>query len=154
LSDALTTALRLTAHELQGLVVGQHDVEGVTVLGAKTQIVHVLMNMLVNAMHAVSDPALGRPPRVEVRCGVRADGRLEVAVLDNGIGVAPGDLPRLMDPFFTTKTPDKGTGLGLSISRTIVKNHGGDVSITSEHGKWTRVAFDLCPAPICPKVTV
>lgn len=155
LSDALTTALRLTAHELQGLVVGQHGIEGVTVLGAKTQIVHVLMNMLVNAMHAVSDPALGRPPRVEVRCcGPRQDGRLEVAVLDNGIGVAPGDLPRLMDPFFTTKTPDKGTGLGLSISRTIVKNHGGDISITSEHGKWTRVAFDLCPARIRPKVTV
>ncbi|HEV2294510.1 MAG TPA: ATP-binding protein [Tepidisphaeraceae bacterium] len=153
ISDALTTALRLTAHELQGLIIGQHGIEGVTVLGARTQIVHVLMNMLINAMHAVSGPALGRPPRVEVRCGYRPDGRLEIAILDNGVGVAPADLPRLLDPFFTTKSPDKGTGLGLSICETIVKNHGGEINITSEHGKWTRVAFDLPAGPIHSKVS-
>jgi two-component system sensor histidine kinase PhcS len=104
-------------------------------------------------MHAVSDPKLGRPPRVEVRCGTRADGRVEVAVLDNGSGVKAEDLPRLMDPFFTTKDPDKGTGLGLSICNTIVKNHGGAITITSELGKWTRVAFDLPKAPTYSKVT-
>jgi two-component system sensor histidine kinase PhcS len=152
LSDAMTTALRLTAHELQGLVVGQHDIEGQVCLGAKTQIVHVLMNMLVNAMHAVSDRDLGRPPRVEVRCGKRPDGRLEIAVLDNGTGVKPEYMAKLLDPFFTTKAPEKGTGLGLSICNTIVKNHGGEISITSEDGKWTRVAFDLPLAEMNTKV--
>jgi two-component system sensor histidine kinase PhcS len=152
LSEALTTALRLTAHELQGLVVGQHGVEGLTLVGSKTQVVHVLMNTLVNAMHAVADPKLGRPPRVEVRCAPRDDGRAEIAVMDNGTGVRPEDMPRLLEPFFTTKEPGKGTGLGLSICNTIVKNHGGEVHITSEHGKWTRVAFDLPMAPVHSKV--
>jgi signal transduction histidine kinase len=124
------------------------------VVGARTQIVHVLMNMLVNGMHAVSDPALGRPPRVEVRCERRADGRLEIAVLDNGTGVKPEHLSKLTEPFFTTKPADKGTGLGLSICRTIVKNHGGEIRITSEYGKWTRVAFDLAAADAYSKVTV
>lgn len=151
LSDALTSAIRLTAHEMQGLVIGQHGIEGVIVAGSKTQIVHVLMNMLVNAMHAVSGPNLGRPPRVEVRCAPRGDGRCEIAVADNGSGVAPADLPKLLDPFFTTKDPEKGTGLGLSICNTIVANHGGRIAITSEQGKWTRVAFDLPMVSSSPK---
>src|SRR3712207_1163755 len=131
LSEALTTALRLTAHELQGLVVGQHGIDGVTLVGSKTQVVHVLMNTIVNAMHAVATPGLGRPPQIDVHCTPRPDGRAEIAVTDNGTGVSEADLPRLLDPFFTTKEPGKGTGLGLSICNTVVKNHGGEIVITS-----------------------
>ena len=147
LADALTTALRLTAHELGTIEVVQSGVEGAVVLGAKTQVMHVLMNLLVNAGHAVSAPGLGRKPRIEVQCTTRDDGRMEIAVLDNGVGVRPDDLSKLLDPFFTTKGPGKGTGLGLSICHTIVQNHGGRIVVTSEHGQWTRVAFDLPVAP-------
>jgi two-component system sensor histidine kinase PhcS len=147
LSDALTTALRLTAHELGQIEVVQAGVRDTVVLGAKTQVMHVLMNLLVNAGHAVSVPGLGRTPRIEVRCTALGE-RMEVAVLDNGVGVRPADLPKLLDPFFTTKEPGKGTGLGLSICHTIVRNHGGKIVVTSEHGQWTRVAFDL---PIAPR---
>lgn len=68
---------------------------------------------------------------------------MEIAVRDNGCGVKAADLPRLLDPFFTTKDVGEGMGLGLSICHTIVKNHGGNINITTEEGQWTQVAFDL-----------
>ncbi len=145
-SEVLNAGLRLTAHELGDVVVEQEGVEGVTVLGAKTQIMHVLMNLLINSAHAVKEPGLGRMPKIQVQCRAVGD-RLEVSVWDNGVGVRAADLPRLLDPFFTTKEPGQGTGLGLSICHTIVENHGGKIVITSEHGSWTRVAFDLPMAP-------
>jgi two-component system sensor histidine kinase PhcS len=145
ISDALTTALLLTSHELNDIEVDQSSIADAVALGAKTQIVHVLMNLLVNSAHALKEKPLGRPPKISIQCAGRQD-RLEIAVMDNGAGVAPEHLPRLTEPFFTTKEPGKGTGLGLSICHTIVKNHGGEIAITSEKGAWTRVAFDL-PSP-------
>jgi len=64
-------------------------------------------------------------------------------VQDNGTGVKKDLLPKLFDPFFTTKDVGQGMGLGLSICHTIIKNHGGQISIESEEGQWTRVTFDL-----------
>ncbi len=148
LSEALTTALRLTAHEIGEIPIEQIGVAETRVLGSKTQIVHVLMNLVVNAVHALREKPTGREPRITIEC-VAKGGRTEIAVRDNGTGVAATDLHRLLEPFFTTKEPGKGTGLGLSICHTIVRNHGGDISITTDHASWTRVAFDLAAAPEC-----
>jgi two-component system NtrC family sensor kinase len=134
--------LRLTAHELGDIPIEQSGVDGVRVLGSKTQIVHVLMNLLMNSAHALKDKPLGRAPRITLECTPK-DERLAITVGDNGTGVAAADMPRLFEPFFTTKGPGKGTGLGLSICHTIISNHGGEISITSEHGLWARVTFDL-----------
>ena len=142
LAEAVTTALRLTAHEVKDVRVERRGVDGAVAVGGKSQIVHVLMNLLINAAHAVAAPNLGRTPRITVECLPRGDGRVELAVLDNGTGVDPAHLPKLLDPFFTTKDPGQGTGLGLSICHTIVTNHGGAIRVASEHGRWTRVAFD------------
>jgi two-component system sensor histidine kinase PhcS len=142
LDDALTTAKRLTAHELGTLPVESESLAGVTAIGAKTQVVHVFMNLLINSAHAVRPKDLGRAPKITVSAQVNG-GRITVSVRDNGVGIPKENLPRIFEPFFTTKQPGEGTGLGLSISHTIVKNHGGEMHVASELGQWTEVSFDL-----------
>jgi two-component system sensor histidine kinase PhcS len=147
-ADALTSALRLTAHELGNIPIDRDGVNGSKMVGTKTQLVHVFMNLLVNSAHALKTK--GESAQIKVYCTHRDDGRLQVSVRDNGVGVAPEDLPKLLDPFFTTKAPGEGMGLGLSICHTIVKNHGGAMQVKSEMGQWTEVSFDL---PLAPAVT-
>jgi two-component system sensor histidine kinase PhcS len=150
LEESLTTAKRLTAQELREIPVDSEGIKNCTALGAKTQLVHVFMNLLVNCAHALHAANLGREPKITVSA-VPQGARLRVSVRDNGTGVAPANLPRLFEPFFTTKDPGQGTGLGLSISHTIVKNHGGEMTIASELGQWTEVTFDL-PLPAVRRV--
>ena len=144
LDDVLTQALRLTAHELGTITVDRDGIKDRRAMGATVQISHVFMNLLVNSAHALKK-VTERTPLIKVYCTER-NGRLEVAVRDNGVGVARENLPKLLDPFFTTKAPGEGMGLGLSICHTIVKNHGGTMRVDSELGQWTEVAFDL-PLP-------
>lgn len=66
-----------------------------------------------------------------------------VEVVDTGAGIAPEHLPRVMEPFFTTKPEGKGTGLGLSICRRIVAEHHGTIDLTSEVGRGTTVRVVL-----------
>jgi len=68
---------------------------------------------------------------------------LEIAVIDNGIGIAPENIADIFDPFFTTKEPGKGTGLGLSISRKLVELLGGKISAESQWGKGSVFSFTL-----------
>jgi two-component system sensor histidine kinase PhcS len=110
--------------------------------GSKTQIVHVFMNLLVNAGHALQNKVAGRTPNITIATS-RKDGKVVVSVKDNGTGVKKADLPRLFEPFFTTKRIGEGTGLGLSICQTIISNHGGNMGVNSEEGQWTEVTFEL-----------
>ncbi len=64
-----------------------------------------------------------------------------IQIADNGPGIAKENLNRVFEPFFTTKPVGKGTGLGLSICYGIVKNMGGEITVTSEQGKGT--AFQI-----------
>ena len=145
LDETLTSALRLTTHELGTIPVDREEVGGARAMGAATQIVHVFMNLLVNSAHAVKSK--GEAGKIKVFC-TQENERVTVTVRDNGTGVKAADLPKLLDPFFTTKAPGEGMGLGLSICHTIVKNHGGTIRIKSEPGEWTEVTFDLPPAPV------
>jgi signal transduction histidine kinase len=142
INAALTTALRMASQELKDIEIDTTGVNGTKVVGDQNQIVHVLINLLVNSAHALRPAPAGRKPAISVASERRGD-RAAVLVRDNGTGVKPEDLPRLCEPFFTTKQVGQGTGLGLSICHTIVKNHGGNLEITSQHGEWTQVKFDL-----------
>lgn len=73
--------------------------------------------------------------------------KLSVFITDTGCGIANEHLKRVLDPFFTTKDPGKGTGLGLSIASSIIKQHKGNLQITSSIKKGTEVTLTL------PKIT-
>ena len=97
-----------------------------------TQINQVVMNLIVNAAHAIS-PGRGQ---ITLRTG-GADGQVWFSVSDTGSGIAPENLSRIFDPFFTTKPVGKGTGLGLSVTYGIVQTHGGRIEVDSEVGRGT-----------------
>jgi two-component system sensor histidine kinase PhcS len=69
--------------------------------------------------------------------------RLYIRVKDNGPGIAPENLSRVFEPFFTTREVGQGLGLGLSISYGVIERHGGTLSAESVLGEWTKMKFDL-----------
>jgi signal transduction histidine kinase len=101
-----------------------------------------LVNILANARHAIAarkDPPPGPDP-IRVTTAARGS-RLVIGVTDRGPGIAPDDLPRVFDPYFTTRRT--GTGLGLAISRNIIEGLGGTIAISSQLGQGTEVRIDL-----------
>nr|HEX4312507.1 ATP-binding protein [Kofleriaceae bacterium] len=102
-----------------------------------SQLRQCLVNLVRNATEAVSAKGKGK---VTLRTR-RADGRVAIEVEDDGVGIAPEVLPRLFDPFFSTK--DSGSGLGLALTQQIVKDHGGDLAVASEVGRGTTFTLNL-----------
>lgn len=66
-----------------------------------------------------------------------------LSVADTGEGIAPDVLPRVFEPFFTSKAVGKGTGLGLSMSKNVVEAHGGSIHMESSQGKGTTCHIHL-----------
>ncbi len=106
----------------------------------KIELQQVLVNLIVNAIHAM--PAGGR---LRLRTCDRDEGErpgVLIEIADSGIGMTPEVLKRAFDPFFTTKGRE-GTGLGLSISQMLVTRQGGKISVRSEPGKGTTFSLWL-----------
>jgi two-component system NtrC family sensor kinase len=101
----------------------------------------VVMNMLVNAQHAIEGQGgitirtrfcpEGRSPEP----GINPVPMVEMSITDTGCGIPQDDLQRIFDPFFTTKGVGKGTGLGLSVSHGTVQAHGGEIEVESKVGE-------------------
>lgn len=90
-----------------------------------TQISQVVLNLLNNAIDALSDVP---PENAKILLSVEEDKDLAVVkIIDHGPGIPENMRSKIMNPFFTTKDVHSGTGLGLSISKTIVQSHGGDL---------------------------
>ncbi len=111
--------------------------------GSAQRIEQVIVNLLMNACQALPGPdrAINLATFVD-----HEENAVVIEVRDEGAGIRPEHLPRLTDPFFTTKRESGGTGLGLSVSTGIVKEHGGALAFTSTPGTGTTVRLTL-PIP-------
>lgn len=103
-----------------------------------SQINQVIMNVVVNAAHAIES---GRG-RITIRTGAGED-VVWMEIEDTGCGIPKENLSRIFDPFYTTKPVGKGTGLGLSLSYGIIQAHGGRIDVRSEVGKGTTFRITL-----------
>jgi len=92
-----------------------------------TQIKQVIMNLTLNALDALENA-----PLKELRLSVaQQEDKIILKVADTGHGIKSENLPYIFNPFFTTKSPERGTGLGLSVCLSIVKQHGGEITVKS-----------------------
>lgn len=97
-----------------------------SVVGDANQLIQVLLNLISNAEHAIRE--IRESGRIQIRIG-RIGAHVSITVQDDGVGILPEALPKLFDPFYTTKRPGGGTGLGLSICTAIVREHGGSIDV-------------------------
>lgn len=109
-----------------------------SVVADRDRLEQVFLNLVVNAADAM--PSGGT---LSARIDCPAPDAVEVSIEDTGVGIAPGDLERIFDAFYTTKERGKGTGLGLLVSQRIVTEHGGTLRVNSEVGKGTRFTIVL-----------
>lgn len=110
--------------------------EGCLISGKDSEVFEVLLNLIKNSVESM--PYGGR---IAISTGI-TDDNVIIKVQDNGIGIARSDFDRLFDPFWSTKGL-AGTGLGLAVTHSIVKRHGGSVSVESEVGKGTTFSIQI-----------
>ncbi|MFZ5493718.1 MAG: ATP-binding protein [Verrucomicrobiota bacterium] len=131
LRDVITEAalmLRFEAREARARIRVETGDEPLTVSGDASLLKQVVMNLALNALHAMEETVA---PELRLTGGRDAAG-VFFTVQDNGCGIPPEIVGRIFDPFFTTKGPDKGTGLGLSICHSIARQHGGRIEVRSK----------------------
>ncbi len=113
----------------------------------------VVMNMVVNAQHAIENGGsirIGTAVCAEPRSGVLGEpavAMVQISIADSGCGIPPENLSRIFDPFFTSKEVGKGTGLGLAVSHGIVRSHGGEIEVRSTVGEGTTFKIFLPKDP-------
>ena len=101
-----------------------------------------LVNIIGNAIHAVRQVASPQPDAaIRLRTARIDSRRVAVTVADRGSGIAAEDLPRVFDPYFTTRRT--GTGIGLAISRNIIEGLGGRITVASQRESGTEVRIEL-----------
>jgi signal transduction histidine kinase len=113
--------------------------DGAEVLGDSTKLEQVCLNLLINSMQAMPN---GGTIRVASRLGTEETaGFVDLVIEDRGIGIPPENIPRLFDPYFTTRPG--GNGLGLAIADRIVSHHGGSILVESTPGAGTAMTVRL-----------
>ncbi|MEJ1962959.1 MAG: ATP-binding protein [Gammaproteobacteria bacterium] len=128
INEIIVDVLDLTRHELHrsGVQIDTHLEGDLHIAGYRTQIRQLLVNLIQNAIDAMSE---GGPRRLRVKTSRESDVCLRIAISDSGCGLDPVTFKRLFEPFFTTK--QTGTGLGLAICRAIVEAHAGRIWATA-----------------------
>jgi PAS domain S-box-containing protein len=145
-NSAARSVIELRRARLQsaGIDVSLELTEGLPlVMADPDQLWEVFHNLVDNAEHALGD---GASPRHERKLRVRSwrdIGRVWAEVSDTGQGIAPAQLGKVFDPFFTTRRQSGGTGLGLAVSLAIVEALGGDISVRSAPGEGAAFTVEL-----------
>ena len=125
------------------------------VCGDPVQLEQVLLNLLINARHAM----LGKGGSLTIKATPAPDtAEVRLQVIDTGPGISEKNLPRIFEPYFTTKGTAKkgeakGTGLGLAICKEIVDHHKGRIEVQSELGRGTTFSIYLPAAPVATQKT-
>lgn len=107
------------------------------------QLRQALLNLLTNAGDAVAAVGGGE---IEVTTALAPGGGVEIRVADTGMGIDGEALPKLFEPFFSTK--EGGTGLGLALTHQIIRDHGGTITVDSAPGQGARFTITLPPGPL------
>jgi FixJ family two-component response regulator/signal transduction histidine kinase len=113
---------------------------GCWVMANKTQVEQVALNLLLNAVEAMAATP-GEARLLRLSAARTGDGRVAVEVCDAGDGIAAEHLPKVFEPFWTTRK--EGLGLGLAICRSIVEAHGGAISVVPNAGRGATFRFEL-----------
>lgn len=111
--------------------------EPFSLLCSEGEMHQALLNILSNAVDAIDGKG-----SIEIITNI-ADNKLLVSVKDTGCGISEENLPKITDPFFTTKDPGKGTGLGLSITHNVIEEHQGSIEFSSKINAGTTVLVKL-----------
>jgi nitrogen fixation/metabolism regulation signal transduction histidine kinase len=121
----------------KGITLECPDLTGLWITADQEQMRLVLLNLLLNAIEAVPENG-----RIAVQVEQRESRReVLISIVDNGPGVAPDDLPRIFEPYFTKR--QNGVGLGLALVRRIVEEHGGRIQVRNEPGGGARFEIAL-----------
>jgi two-component system NtrC family sensor kinase len=141
--EGIESTLTLVHHELKNRITVIRDYQDIPLCSCHAnQINQVLLNLLVNAAHAIDGKGT-----ITIRLRQESN-NLVIEVTDTGKGIPENIRDRIFEPGFTTKGTTMGTGLGLSIARRIVETHGGTISFDSEVGVGTTFRLQL-PAAVC-----
>jgi len=108
------------------------------VKGDESQLKQVIINLFTNAFDAISGEG-----EIRIVTSAGQGGGVDLVVEDNGCGIPPESLDKLFEPFYTTKPVGKGVGIGLSTCYSIVANHKGEISVTSEKGRGSAFKVSL-----------
>lgn len=141
INAGIESTLKVVSHELKYIADVEKDYGELPLVQClPMQVNQVLMNLLVNAGHAID------PERDDGRIIIKTEkknAQVLISIEDNGCGIDEEHLVKIFDPFFTTKPVGKGTGLGLSLSYNIIQEHSGDITAQSTPGKGTCFTITL-----------
>ena len=125
-------------------ILKKYDLDSPKVIGNSGKLQQVFTNLLLNARDSIPEGG-----RITIGTTANGDDSLVIEVADTGIGIAPENVAKIYDPFFTTKGVGRGTGLGLAVSYGIVQEHSGHISVDSMPGRGTtfRITLPTAEAP-------
>lgn len=145
-NEPIQSALRILSSPIKEFHIQIHEnvPPELMVRGDRNQLTLVLLNLLKNAIDALSAdiPQSGVAPQIWVEA-IMEGNAMELTIRDNGPGIPAENLPRIFDPFFTTKPAGEGTGLGLSVCYRIITAHGGDISASPSPDRGTMFTIRL-----------
>lgn len=146
----LEQTVRLRAYQLRNAnieVTLLLDPTNPHVQGDRQKLQQVLLNVIVNAEHAMES----KPSARLLLRSARDGDQVVLDATDSGVGMSPETRRRIFEPFYTTKPPGIGTGLGMSVSYGIIQAHGGNIEAHSEAGVGTTISIRL---PLIPRLSL